>query len=289
MKTSNQDCHNKKYPLFLEDEIGEVLPENALFHVIPVPYEKTVSYGGGTKNGPFKILEASSQLEVYDGNSNPSLKGIFTHSPLFADSPEKLLQLMDQAISKALLLSKIPVILGGEHTVSVGAFNSFIKNGKKPGIVQIDAHADLRDSYEGSRFSHACVMKRALDFDLDIFQLGIRSLSPYEAELRKEKKIKYIDAKDLSKKIPEKILPDDFPEEIYLTIDVDGLDPSIMPSTGTPEPGGLMWYETLEIIEKISKEKRIIGFDLVELAPIENLHFPEFTCARLIYQIMGMI
>jgi agmatinase len=234
-------------------------------------------------------LEASSQLEVYDGNSNPSLKGIFTHSPLFADSPEKLLQLMDQAISKALLLSKIPVILGGEHTVSVGAFNSFIKNGKKPGIVQIDAHADLRDSYEGSRFSHACVMKRALDFDLDIFQLGIRSLSPYEAELRKEKKIKYIDAKDLNKKIPEKILPDDFPEEIYLTIDVDGLDPSIMPSTGTPEPGGLMWYQTLEIIEKISKQKKITGFDLVELAPIENLHFPEFTCARLIYQIMGMI
>ncbi|MCB9480293.1 MAG: agmatinase [Desulfobacteraceae bacterium] len=289
MKTSNQDCHNKKYPLFLEEEIGEISPEKALFHVIPVPYEKTVSYGGGTKNGPLKILEASSQLEVYDGNSNPSKKGIYTHQPLFADSPENLLELMDGAITKTLMLSKIPVILGGEHTVSVGAFNSFIKNGRKPGIVQIDAHADLRDSYEGSKFSHACVMKRALDFGLDIFQLGIRSLSPYEVELRKEKNIRYIDAKDLNKKIPDKILPDDFPEEIYLTIDVDGLDPSIMPSTGTPEPGGLMWYETLEIIEKISKERKITGFDIVELAPIENIHHPEFTCARLIYQIMGLI
>jgi agmatinase len=289
MKTSNQDCHNKKFPFFLEEEIGEVSPENALFHIIPVPYEKTVSYGGGTKNGPLKILEASSKLEVYDGNSNPSKKGIYTHKPLFADSPENLLELMDGAITKTLMLSKIPVILGGEHTVSVGAFNSFIKNGRKPGIVQIDAHADLRDSYEGSKFSHACVMKRALDFGLDIFQLGIRSLSPYEVELRKEKNIKYIDAKDLNKKIPDKILPDNFPEEIYLTIDVDGLDPSIMPSTGTPEPGGLMWYETLEIIEKISTERKITGFDIVELAPIENIHHPEFTCARLIYQIMGLI
>lgn len=289
MKTSKQDCHNRKYPHFLEDEIGETEPENALFHVIPVPYEKTVSYGGGTKNGPLKILEASSQLEVYDGKSNPSKKGIYTHAPLFADNPENLLELMDQAVSKTLRLSKIPVILGGEHTVSVGAFNSYIKNGKKPGIVQIDAHADLRDTYEGSRFSHACVMKRALDFGLDIFQLGIRSLSPYEVDLRKEKNIRYIDAKDLHRKIPEKILPDDFPEEIYLTIDVDGLDPSIMPSTGTPEPGGLMWYDTLEIIEKISRQRKITGFDIVELAPIENIHHPEFTCARLIYQIMGMI
>ncbi|MDY0132156.1 MAG: agmatinase [Desulforegulaceae bacterium] len=289
MKTLNQDYHKASYPCFLEDEIGKVSPENAFFHIIPVPYEKTVSYGGGTKNGPLKILEASSQLEVFDGYSNPSAKGIYTHSPLFADNHKDLFKLMDQAISKTLKLFKIPVILGGEHTVSVGAFNSFMKNGKKPGIVQIDAHADLRDTYEESKFSHACVMKRALDFGLDIFQLGVRSLSPYEVELRKEKNIKYLDAKELNKNIPDIILPKKFPEEIYLTIDVDGLDPSIMPSTGTPEPGGLMWYETLEIIKKISKEKKIIGFDIVELSPIQNLHFPEFTCARLIYQIMGMI
>lgn len=293
MKTSNLESNNIKklnYPSFLEEDIGISKPDNALFHIIPIPYEKTVSYGGGTALGPSKILEASMQLELYDGYSNPSKKGIFTREPIFANDYKSLYSLTNKSISKVLELDKIPVILGGEHTVSVAVFESLKNTNKDFGVVQIDAHGDLRDEFENDKYSHACVMKRALDLDIDIFQIGIRSLSLPEVELRKAMSIKSLDAVDIYKKgIPKTILPPDFPKEIYLTIDVDGLDPSIIPATGTPEPGGLMWYETLEIIEKISKERKIIGFDVVELAPIKDLHHPEFTCARLIYQVMGLI
>lgn len=290
MKTLNQDFRTIKYHSFLEEDLKFTEPENSKFHIIPVPYEQTVSYGGGTAFGPAKILEASVQLELFDGKGNPSKKGIFTKPPVIEETPEKLFESIDKSITEILKLGKIPVILGGEHSVSIGAFKSLLKNKKKFGIVQIDAHGDLRDSFEGSKYSHACVMKRAIDLGIDIFQIGVRSLSLPEVELRKELGIKYIDAAQLYKNgIPKKILPHDFPEEIYLTIDVDGLDPSIIPATGTPEPGGLSWYDTIEILEKITKERKVTGFDVVELAPIPNLHYPEFTCARLIYQLMGMI
>jgi agmatinase len=290
MKISDQDFHNLKYPSFLEEELGFVEPEDALFHILPVPYEKTVSYGGGTGKGPSKILEASSQLELFTGFSEPYKKGIHTLQPVFAEDSNILLEMMDNSISKILKSSKIPVIIGGEHTVSTGAFNCFAKNKKNIGIVQIDAHADLRESYEGSKHSHACVMKRALDLNFEIFQIGVRSLCKEEFELRKNKKIDYLDAYDLYlNKIPEKILPDNFPDEIYLTIDVDGFDPCVIPATGTPEPGGLMWYDALKIIKKLSIERKIAGFDVVELAPAENIQYPEFTCAKLIYEIMGFI
>ena len=290
MKTLNQDFRTIKYHSFLEEDLKFTEPEISKFHIIPVPYEQTVSYVGGTAFGPAKILEASVQLELFDGKGNPSKKGIFTKPPVIEETPEKLFESMDKSITEVLKLGKTPVILGGEHSVSIGAFKSLLKNKKKFGIVQIDAHGDLRDSFEGSKYSHACVMKRAIDLGIDIFQIGVRSLSLPEVELRKELGIKYIDAAQLYKNgIPKKILPNDFPEEIYLTIDVDGLDPSIIPATGTPEPGGLSWYDTIEILEKITKERKIIGFDVVELAPIPNLHYPEFTCARLIYQLMGMI
>ncbi|PIE74827.1 MAG: agmatinase [Deltaproteobacteria bacterium] len=288
MKTSNQDF-KKNYPSFLEEEIGIPEPENALFHIIPVPYEKTVSYGGGTASGPLKILEASQQLELFDGFSNPSLKGIYTKKPVFAENIDSLFELIHNEVTSVLSLNKIPVILGGEHTVSVCAFKSFLKNRKKFGIVQIDAHGDLRDEYEKNKFSHACVMKRALDMGIDIFQIGVRSLSFYEKNLRESLNIKYLDAIDIYKKgLPENLFSFDFPENIYLTIDVDGFDPSVIPATGTPEPGGLLWYDGLEIIKKIAREKNIIGFDLVELSPKKNLHYAEFTCAKLIYHIMGM-
>lgn len=280
-----------KYPRFLEEELDEIAPEEALFHVIPVPLEQTVSYGGGTGMGPSAILRASSQLEVYDGVSNPSEHGIWTAKPVETDGPlEEVVRRIEDAVALSMSMGRMPVLLGGEHTVTVGALKACRAAFGEVGIVQIDAHADLRDTYEGTPYSHACVMKRACDMGHPVFQAGIRSLSLPEVAFRKTHPVHHLDARDIAKHgIPEEMLPEGFPERIWLTIDVDGLDASIMPATGTPEPGGLSWYQCQEIIEKAVSGRRVVGFDVVELAPIKGLHFPEFTAARLVYDTMGFI
>jgi agmatinase len=285
----------KRYPPFLISEYPQG-DDTALFHILPVPLERSVSYGGGTRKGPSAILKASSQLEVYDGKSVPGAKGIKTLHPVNCRGPiEQVLHRIALGTEEILQKGGIPVLLGGEHTVSNGAFQALSRwysdKPALPGIVQIDAHGDLRDSYEGSGFSHACVMKRALDLGFPIYQLGIRSLSPDEIALRQDRSIPFMDAEELCSGtvIKEVNLPPGYPEDIYLTIDVDGLDPSIIPGTGTPEPGGLGWYQTLSLIESIAEKHRIIGFDVVELAPLRGASISEFTTARLVYQVMGII
>ncbi|KPA10469.1 agmatinase [Candidatus Magnetomorum sp. HK-1] len=281
----------KKYLGFLSSEIGYPFPETCLFHIIPAGYEASVSYGTGTKNGPKAIIEASQQLELFNGHSVPADKGIYTHPPLlFNKSCEENIFLIENTVSSVLKKNKIPVILGGEHTVSVGAFRALSKMKDRIGIIQLDAHADLRDSYEGNKYSHACVMKRALDHNFSIAQFGIRSLSYDEHLLRKEKNIFHIDADIFAEQdIPKHILPDLFPENIYITFDVDCLDPSVISSTGTPVPGGLLWYQALNLLKKITKDRNIVGFDVVELAPIAMHHASDFATARLVYEIMGMV
>jgi agmatinase len=283
----------KKYPPFLISEYPDG-DDRALFQILPVPLERSVSYGVGTRMGPSAILKASENLEVFDGKSCPGESGLKTLPPVNCRGPiPKVLERIAAATEKILLQGRIPVVLGGEHTVSTGVFMALSRHyrTKIPGIVQIDAHADLRNSYQGSPFSHACVMKRALDLDFPIYQLGIRSLSPEEIQLREDRKIPGKDAHELCSATPvnELNLSEDFPEEIYLTIDVDGLDPSIIPGTGTPEPGGLGWYQTLNLIESIARKHKIIGFDVVELAPLKGSLISEFTTARLVYQVMGII
>ncbi|BCS97370.1 agmatinase [Desulfoluna limicola] len=279
------------YPRFLEEELDEIAPEEALFHVIPVPLEQTVSYGGGTGEGPSAILRSSSQLEVFDGVSNPSEHGIWTAPPVETyGALEEVVGRIEEATARSISLGKMPVLLGGEHTVTVGALAACKAAFGEIGIVQIDAHADLRDTYEGSPYSHACVMKRACDMGHTVFQAGIRSLSLPEVAFRKTHPVHHLDARDIAMDgIPETVLPDGFPERIWLTIDVDGLDPSIMPATGTPEPGGLTWYQCQEIIRKAVKGRHVVGFDVVELAPVKGLHFPDFAAARLVYDTMGVI
>ena len=274
----------EKYPPFLGSETGNASPGRALFHIIPVPFEKSVSYGKGTRKGPSAILRASQQLELFDGHSVPAEKGIHTTAPVRCSGPAaRVLDRITAACSAALAHGAIPVILGGEHSVTCGAMPAFIRREKKFGVVQFDAHADLRDSYEGDRYSHASAMKRVVDLGIPLFQIGIRSLSPPEQEFRKSLPVPGIDAEDLFKNgLPRKVLPDDFPEDIYLTIDIDALSPSLVPATGTPEPGGLDWYTAMALLDKI-------GFDLVELAPLKNHHASDFTAARLIYNTMGMI
>jgi len=279
------------FPGFLASEIAPAKPENCLFHVIPVPYEKTVSYGSGTAAGPLAILESSQQLELFDGIAIPAEHGIYTHPPVdCSGSDEESLEKITKAVSRVLDLKKIPVVLGGEHTVSVGAFRAVKRHFKDFGVVQFDAHADLRDTYHGTRLSHACVMRRAIEMDIPIFQIGIRSLSWEEHVLRQERHIGHLDASAIGiEMVPNVILPEDFPQHIYITFDVDGLDPSIMPATGTPEPGGLSWHQAFSALSAVMRNRCVIGFDVVELAPIPGVHAPNFTAARLIYNLFGMI
>ena len=279
------------YPSFLASELGETPPEQALFHVIPVPYEKTVTYGTGTRKGPSAILRASQQLELFDGVGIPADMGIHTRPPLNCHgAPSAVLGELSQQVKGIVEGKKIPVILGGEHTITSGALQELGLFKGPVGVVQFDAHADLRDTYDGSPYNHACVMRRVLEHGFDLFQIGVRSLSPEEVRYRRDHRIGHLDAVDIAfGGIPQTILPDDFPKNLYVSIDVDCLDPSLMPATGTPEPGGLTWYQMTEAVAGICGQRRVVGFDVVELAPISNFHAPDFTIAKLIYQMMGFI
>ena len=173
--------------------------------------------------------------------------------------------------------------------MSVGAFQALSRLNTPVGIIQFDAHADLRDSYESNPLSHACVMRRVHDMGIPFFQIGIRSLSEEEDTFRKTHNIKSLDAADLyTGGIPAEVLPRDFPDQLYITFDVDCFDASIMPATGTPEPGGLTWYQVMDLLHKVAEKRMICGFDVVELAPIRGMQAPDFTVAKLVYKIIGL-
>lgn len=280
-------------PDFIESEVLNRQADQSLFHVIPVPLEASVSYGSGTANGPRAILEASRQLEAWDGESIPLEPGIHTTAPVDCKGEIKqVLSRIETRVEKSISMGSIPVLLGGEHTVTLGALRALTAKIKQPiGIVQFDAHADLRDEYQGERFSHACVMKRALDeLNLPLFQIGVRALSHEEHELRLSLGVGYLDARMLyQNKIPDRVLPSDFPDIIYLSFDVDGLDPSVIRATGTPVPGGLGWHDALLLVEKCLRQRSLAGFDVVELAPVPNDHGSDFAAAQLVYSIMGII
>ena len=287
---------------FLESELLESKPEDCLFHVIPVPYEESVSYGGGTSEGPAAILAASSQLETWTGESNPSEAGIYTWPTVNAGGrAEAVLDRIEKAVLMAVDARKgrrvFPVLLGGEHTVTLGALRALAARHGRFGVVQFDAHADLRYSYEGSRYSHACVMRRAVDdLGLELFQVGVRSLSMEDISFRADKAIPCLDARELAGlggpayiASLETLLPQSFPEKIFVTFDIDALDASLMPATGTPEPGGLFWWEALALAKLAVKGRTVLGFDVVELAPVDGMHAPNFTAARLTYELMGIV
>lgn len=279
------------YPIFLGSEFTHPAPEDAYFHILPVPYEASVSYGGGTSLGPAAILEASWQLETWDGKSNPSKLGIYTHPPVVVDThDEQVINNIAQATQAIVEQGKFPIALGGEHTVTYGVIKGLLDAGITDfGVVQIDAHADLREAYEGNPYSHASVMKRIVDQDIPLFQLGIRAYCEEEIETRKKHGVHYLDADDL---VPNRInsieLPEDFPSKVFFTVDIDGIDPSVFPSTGTPVPGGLEWYQTLSLFESVAKQREIIGFDIMEFAPIKGFHAYEFAASLLTYKLMGI-
>ncbi len=265
-------------------------PGMALLHIIPVPYEKSVCYGKGTSMGPSAVLEASQQLEVFDGKSDPSELGIHTHPPInCSGSHEIALNRIEKSVTGVLKLGKVPVMIGGEHTISFGAVKAVSAKFADFGVVQFDAHGDLRDSYQKSSYSHACVLRRIHELGIPVFQIGVRSICSEEHEYRKKKKIPFLDAEQIcTKGIPRNILPSGFPKKIYLTVDIDAMDPSVIPSTGTPVPGGLGWYQMMELLEKILKGRKLVGMDLVEFSPVKTFHYPDFTAANLLYNIFGI-
>lgn len=281
-----------EYPIFLGSEIDQPAPDKAMFHVLPVPFEKTVSYGGGTGLGPSSILEASWQLEEWDGYSKPCETGIYTCEPVDCSLDAK--QVIDNiatATANIVRQGAMPVVLGGEHTVTYGVIKGLIDAGITDfGVVQIDAHADLRQAYEGDLLSHASVMKRVVDMGIPLYQLGIRAFCEEEMGFREEFSVHFKDADELVQNNIQSItLPDDFPQKVFFTVDIDGLDPSVFPSTGTPVPGGLGWYQTLNLFESVAKQRQIIGFDVMEFAPIEGFHAYDFAASMLTYKLMGIV
>lgn len=276
---------------FLEEDIAPSAPEDALFHIIPVPFEESVSYGGGTEKGPHAILEASQQLEVFDGISTDAADaGIYTAPVLnCCGMVESVLDSISTVVSRSLALGKLPVVLGGEHTVTVGVIDAYIQQGEEFGVIQFDAHADLRDSYENSQLSHACVMKRIFDRNIPLFQVGIRALCQEEHDLRESNNIPHLDAREFYLEKQPFQIPENFPKKVFVTIDIDGMDPSVVSATGTPVPGGILWYDMLNFLQTIVDECDVIGFDCVELAPKEGDHASDFAATQLIYSFMGMI
>lgn len=276
---------------FLDGEINNLKPEEAGIHVIPVPLETSVSYGGGTAKGPGAIIEASTQLELWDGTAIPAEAGIHTGDPLNCNGDiTKVLDRIEDAVCYAVECEAMPLVLGGEHTVTLGALRGLRQKRGTFGVVQFDAHADLRNTYEGSPYSHACVMRRAVeDLRLPLFQIGVRALCAEEATYREDNEIPHLDARQLFLKgLPKQVLPSDFPDRIYISFDVDGLDPSVIRATGTPVPGGLGWQQTLSLLQSVMQGRELIGADVVELAPAEGDHASDFAAALLAYTLMGL-
>lgn len=262
--------------------------------ILPVPYEGTVSYRTGTSKGPAAIISASRQVELFDIELEKEINketSIFTLPFLrpSANSVLETLQRVEKAVSRILKDNKFPLIIGGEHSISWGAIIAFrkkYKDWKDFSILQLDAHSDLRDEFDSSKYSHATVIRRIKDSGPSLTAVGIRSMSQEEADYIKRKKLKNI---FLAPDLPLNKIIATLKKRVYLTLDLDVLDPSIMPSVGTPEPGGLGWYEILDLIKKVAQDRKIVGADLVELSPIPGLIAPDFLAAKLLYKIINYV
>ena len=262
--------------------------------VVPFGLEKTVSYGGGTKNGPKEIIKASHQVELYDEelNCEPYKKiGIKTLKPFKIDKNiKKALNKMSKINEEILGKKLFPMTFGGEHSITPGCIAPFTKKYKDICLLHFDAHADLRESYNGEKFSHASAIRRCLDYpNVSVISFGIRNISQSEIPFLKKNstRINIFWAKDKSEWNLNKFKKLIKNKTVYLTFDVDGLDSSIMPATGTPEPGGLLWDETLNIIRIAAKNSKIIGADINELSPIKGFNSYNFLVAKLAYKILS--
>lgn len=259
--------------------------------VVPFPYEGGVSYGLGAAAAPQSVLAASRQVELYDEmlDGEPYRQGIATiDTPAVPDNPQQMMALIYNLTDALLERSQFPVIIGGDHSITGGAVKAAAKHHSPLGVIQLDAHADLREIYEGDPLSHACVMARVLEITPDILQIGMRSMSAEEARRIKQGHFTTITMAQWRQGNHDiQTALDALPQKVYLTLDVDVFDWSVIASTGTPEPGGLLWDETIQLLRTIFLQKEVVGCDVVELAYRQSDPNAPFAVARLIYKMIG--
>ncbi len=262
--------------------------EESKIVILPVPYDGTSTWVRGAAEGPEAILEASPNLEFYDIETGAEVyrAGICTDTPIdLAETPGEMVEAVALRVDGYLEDGKFPVVIGGEHSVAIGAIRTVARRIPKVTILQLDAHADLRGEYLGSKYNHACVMARAKELS-PIVQVGIRSMDVSEKPSLVAENVFY--ARDL---VGRRDGFDDvlarLGDRVYITIDLDVFDPGIMPSTGTPEPGGLGWYEVLSLLQAVTAKRQVVGFDVCELCPTKDNHAPDFLAAKLIYTLLS--
>lgn len=275
-------------PEFTDFETSRVL-------ILPISYEGTVSYGTGTGAGAMAIVNASRNMELYEEETDSEVYKVGIHTLkefLPHSTPEAMMDSLYEHSKNLIKSGKFLCMLGGEHSVSAPIIRAHAEQYHNISVLQIDAHADLRDTYDGTPHSHASIMARVVkDLRIPSVQVGIRSISADEARLIDSGlPTKIFWARDIVGRtdwIDDAV--NSLTENVYLTIDIDGLDPSLVPTTGTPEPGGLGWYETLTLIKKLAENRRIVGMDLVEYSYVENYDSPAFLCAKLVYKSLAYI
>ena len=264
--------------------------EDSHIVVIPVPYDGTSTWVKGADKGPAAIIDASAHMELYDieTDSQVFLRGIYTDKPAEGfDSPEEMSAAVEKVVSAWIEKGKFPVLIGGEHSVSIGSIQAQADFQEDLTVLQLDAHTDLRDEYEGSKFNHACVMAQARRH-CPIVQVGIRSMDAAEHSTIEPERVFFArDIYDNRTWIDRAVAA--LSEKVYITIDLDVFDPAIMPSTGTPEPGGLGWYDVNALLKAVAAQRTITGFDVVELCPNEQNKAPDFLAAKLIYKLLSCV
>lgn len=262
-------------------------PEKAKITLIPVPYDGTSTWQKGADKGPEAFLNASENMELYDIETETEVyhQGIYLHPPVTEDSsPEAMVKEVYRITKEQILKNKFVTLFGGEHSVSIGSIRAFNECFEKLTVLQIDAHADLRPEYEGTPFNHACAVYEASQ-NTNLIQVGIRSMDISETLIMDKEKAFFAHDMAMDEYWVDKVM-DLLTDNVYITFDLDAFDPSVLPSTGTPEPGGLLWYETLDFLKTVFREKNVVGFDIMELCPNEIDKSSDFAAAKLYYKML---
>jgi N1-aminopropylagmatine ureohydrolase len=261
--------------------------------ILPVPYESTTSYQAGTRDAPHEIIWASRNVELYDEETGKETYKIGIHTldemiPILGNA-DAMIEALYSVSRQIVQADKFQITLGGEHAITSPIVRAHLEKYPSLAVLQIDAHADLRDSYQGCKHSHASAMRRVVEL-CPVVHVGIRNISSEEVQALPKLKSKIFYMKDIEKDSNWfKKVVEELPEHVYYTIDIDGMDSSLMPSTGTPEPGGLSWFDVMNLTRELANRRNIVGFDLVELCPQVGVKAPNFLCAKLIYKILGQI
>ncbi len=266
----------------------------ARYAVLPIPYDATVSFQTGTRRGPRAIITSSQQVELFDEEYGREFVacGIATLDSLAADvaGPEAMHKTIHSAARKVVRDGKFLIALGGEHSITSGLVRAVRERHKRLSVLQIDAHADLRNSYEGSRYSHACVMRRVVDLDIPVRAVGIRNYSLEEHRFMRKRRLAPVSAREVRVNADwiEQVV-ESLTDQVYVTIDIDGFDPAYAPGTGTPEPGGLDWHQVTDLLKAAAMHRRIVAADVVEVLPLPGSAQTEFLAAKLIYKLIAHI